>query len=77
MWIRTKEKLVNTRHLAEIVLKSYKGTNGMVHEVVAVPARKENQVTTLYCDADRVVSLSLLTAIGLAMGTDKKEFIIP
>jgi hypothetical protein len=77
MWIRIKEKLLNTRHLAEISLHVRKMNSGLqMFEVQAKPARKENAPTVL-CELDsRDDAQDILVKIGEAIAADEKEYVM-
>jgi hypothetical protein len=75
MWIKTKDKLVNTRHLAEIKINSVKmQNNSVVHELTACAARKEHQNTVLVSDLDKNVILKYMNDLEKALENNSRTF---
>lgn len=78
MWIRTKDKMINSRHLAEMKISQQKMTNGTVmHELTACPARKENQPSILYRHTNRDLVNDVLVKIAIALEKGQLEFSLP
>lgn len=76
MWIHTKDRLVNTRHLTEIKVTSSKTQNGYVHEVTACPSRKENLTTCLFQHESKDRVEIMLKKIAKAIRDGDKEFVV-
>lgn len=77
MWIKTKDKLINTRHLAEIKITSNRMVNGtQIFELNVCPARKENQSSVIYKNEDRFYVEEVLERIATAIVNELKEIVI-
>ena len=77
MWIKTKDKLINTRHLAEIKITAHKRVNGsQIYELNACPARKENQDSVIFNHEDKFYVERVFERISKAIETELKEFVI-
>lgn len=75
MWIKTKEKLINTRHLAEIKVNTVKMQNNtVVHELTACFARKEHHNTVLVSGSDKNAILMIMDELEKALESNIKGF---
>jgi len=77
MWIKTKDRLINTRHLAEIKIHSIKMQNNTVnYELTACAARKEHQNAVLAVNSDKNIILKLMDDLEKALENNVKSFSI-
>jgi hypothetical protein len=77
MWIKTKDKLINTRHLAEIKITAHRMVNGsQIYELSACPARKENQASVLFKHKDKFYVEEVFERISTAIDNELKEIVI-
>lgn len=75
MWIKTKDRLINTRHLAEVKINSVKMQNNtIVHELTACAARKEHQNAVLISSPDKSIILKIMDELEKALINDVKSF---
>ena len=75
MWIQCKNKLINTRHLAEIKITSTKMMDKTeVFELNACPARKENVSSVMYKDTSQKKVSKIFKEISEALQRGDKEY---